>query len=337
MIKIFKKSLFLLFVLFFILSFSKILFADSQNFYYYDDNCLECLDLEEDINKFCEKNNIEKIELINDSLVNLKKHLADINYNGKIKMPLLIYDGEVYVGEEVSNFIKESTSSSFLLLGFLDGFNPCAISILMIFSSFLITIDKKKNLFFIGLSFILGESLSNFLLGFGLFTITNYISNFRFFSNIVYIVSLFICLYVVYINTIDIFNFFRKKEEIRNMLSLNVRYKINEVLSKTIASKFLILFSFMAGFIIAILEFGCTGQIYLPTIVYLNELNINIIFNLVLYNIMFAIPLLIFLFLALFLNPSKIQKNVMKYSCFIKIIVNILLIILFAQIIVKLI
>ena len=95
--------------------------------------------------------------------------------------------------------------------------------------------------------------------------------------------------------------------------------------------------SLFIGFIIAILEFGCTGQIYLPSILYMEEANFNMVLGLIIYNIMFSLPLFFFLILALIFNPGKMKENVMKYSYYIKIIVNIVLIILFIQIFLKLI
>lgn len=309
--------------------------ADNIDGYYiYSETCLECENISNKINDFCKDKNIEFIVLKNENMDYIKEISEKYDIE-KIKVPLLIYNGKVYQTSEVKSFLNNQQNSNlpFILLGFLDGLNPCAISILMIFSSFLITLDKKKQLLFVGLSFIIGETICNFILGLGLLKITNLVSNFSLFLNIIYIFTIFVCLYVLIINSVDIINGFRKNKKIKNMLSLNIRYKINEILSKNITSKFLILIAFIIGFIIAILEFGCTGQIYLPTIIYMNQLNIEGLIALLLYNLMFSLPLVVFLLLALIMNPSKIQKKVMKYSFIIKIFVNIVLIILLIQII----
>ena len=52
--------------------------------------------------------------------------------------------------------------------------------------------------------------------------------------------------------------------------------------------------TFALGFIIAATEVVCTGQVYLPTIGYIMtvpELRVSAFLNLVLYNVMFIIPL----------------------------------------------
>ena len=51
-----------------------------------------------------------------------------------------------------------------------------------------------------------------------------------------------------------------------------------------------------AGFVISFLEFTCTGQVYLPTILFVTHIpsfRMSAISYLVLYNVMFIIPLLI--------------------------------------------
>ena len=329
-----KRIYLILFFLFIIFSIT-VKADNNQNYYFYSENCLDCISLENDINDFCEKNNIEKILFDANSLINLKEILKDLNYDGKIKMPLLIYNGDIFVGENaIKNLINTNKQISpiFLFLGFLDGLNPCALSILMIFSSFLITLDKKKELLLVGLSFIFGETLCNFLLGLGLLKITQISINYKVFSNIIYIFALGVCLYVFILNIIDIINALKKKQEIKNLLPIKIRYKINELLSKSLSSSFFVIGVFILGFIIAILEFGCTGQVYLPTILYLQQIDTNFILTLVLYNLFFAMPLIIFLFLSLLINPNTIKNNTMKYSFLIKIIVNIILIFLFIQI-----
>lgn len=312
-----------------------------DGYYIYSETCLDCESIFDEITDFSKDKNIEFIILKNENMEYINSILDDYHIE-KLKIPLLIYKDDIYSTSQLKEFLNNSDKSSkssisLLFLGFIDGFNPCAISILMIFSSFLMTLDKKKQLLFIGLSFILGQSLSNFLLGFGLLSLTNFISNFSIFLKVIYILTILIGVYILFINTLDIINGFKNNKEIKNILSINIRYKINTILSKGITSKCLILTSFIIGFIIAILEFGCTGQIYFPSILYMSQLDISTIINLLLYNFMFSLPLLFFLLLALFINPSELQKNVIKYSFIIKIFVNIILLFLLSQIIFNLI
>jgi len=52
----------------------------------------------------------------------------------------------------------------------------------------------------------------------------------------------------------------------------------------------------VTGFIVSLLELACTGQIYLPTLMFISnipDLKINAIFYLLLYNLMFIVPLVL--------------------------------------------
>ena len=56
----------------------------------------------------------------------------------------------------------------------------------------------------------------------------------------------------------------------------------------------------VTGFMVSILDFACTGEIYLPTLIFISnvpEFRANALVYLLLYNLMFVVPLiLVFLF-----------------------------------------
>ncbi len=57
-----------------------------------------------------------------------------------------------------------------------------------------------------------------------------------------------------------------------------------------------VLAAFAAGVVVSLLELACTGQIYLPTIYFVfgvPELRLHALLYLVLYNIMFVVPLIV--------------------------------------------
>ena len=65
--------------------------------------------------------------------------------------------------------------------------------------------------------------------------------------------------------------------------------------------------TFALGFVIAATEVVCTGQVYLPTIGYIMtvpELRVHAFLNLILYNIMFIIPL-VGVFVAVFFGVTS--------------------------------
>lgn len=70
--------------------------------------------------------------------------------------------------------------------------------------------------------------------------------------------------------------------------------------------------SFVAGLLISFLEFGCTGQIYLPTITFMISKagwQLKPVLSLVLYNIMFIVPLILFALMAIIFTTQRITKT----------------------------
>lgn len=235
---------------------------------------------------------------------------------------------------------KEITFAGILLAGLLDGINPCAISVLMIFCSFLLFKGKNKTVIPTAIIFIAGSFISNLAIGLGLFTILKTISGSTAIMVSVYVVSIILCIIVVYLNTIDIINGFKKNDitGFKNQLSTETKFKISEIFRKAVSTKFIVPAAFIAGVIIAAMEFSCTGQVYIPTITYMinAELSISYILMLVLYNIMFVLPLiLVVLLLLLIKEPEDIKGRVLKYSHIIKIIANIFFMIMIVIMVTK--
>lgn len=235
---------------------------------------------------------------------------------------------------------KEITFAGILLAGLLDGINPCAISVLMIFCSFLLFRGKNKTVIPTAIIFIAGSFISNLAIGLGLFTILKTISGSTAIMVAVYVVSIILCIIAVYLNTIDIINGFKKNDitGFKNQLSTETKFKISEIFRKAVSTKFIVLAAFIAGVIIAAMEFSCTGQVYIPTITYMinAELSISYILMLVLYNIMFVLPLiLVVLLLLLIKEPEDIKGRFLKYSHIIKIIANIFFMIMIVIMVTK--
>jgi len=82
-------------------------------------------------------------------------------------------------------------------------------------------------------------------------------------------------------------------------LPIDKKIKIHDIIKKSGKSVSLILPMFFCGMTVSLYEFGCTGQIYLPTIMFVSkntDYRLKSYFYLFLYNAMFVIPLLIILF-----------------------------------------
>ena len=94
----------------------------------------------------------------------------------------------------------------------------------------------------------------------------------------------------------------------------------------------LALIAFISGFLISAIEFACTGQILLPIIAVIKSSTASktlALIYLIIYNIMFILPLLFILALFYFGYSSKAMAGAQKKSyAYVKLFIGIFLIII---------
>jgi hypothetical protein len=79
-------------------------------------------------------------------------------------------------------------------------------------------------------------------------------------------------------------------------LSPFLKKMIRSTIRKNVKLSNYILMAAVTGFIVSLLELACTGQLYLPTIMFISsipDLKVNALFYLLFYNLMFIIPLIL--------------------------------------------
>jgi cytochrome c biogenesis protein CcdA/glutaredoxin len=222
--------------------------------------------------------------------------------------------------------------------GFIDGYNPCAFAVLIFFISFLLLRGKtKKNILSVGLSFIFGFGLSYFLLGIGLFKI---VSEWRYFNEIakwVYLATAIITLVLAIITIGDYIK--AKKGHLKDMalqLSRTEKRTIHSLLRNPKVQGIAI-FSFLVAFPVSIVSFSCTGQTYLPTIVYIYSIpafKAKATLYLILYNLMFILPLVVVVYIVYMGTTSeKITEWFTNRIAAIKLWTGIVFIVLFLYLI----
>jgi len=198
--------------------------------------------------------------------------------------------------------------------GLVDGINPCAFTVLVFFISFLSFVGYKKNqLFFSGSLFILAVFLTYLLIGLGIFEFFRQLKIFYFFTKIVYFLTaaFAFCLGTVSLYDALIYRKTKDPERIKLRLPQALKTQIQGIIRdktdirdsefKTLDLK-LILGVLSCGFIVSLLESVCTGQLYLPTIIYVLKaslLKAEALGYLLLYNLMFILPLILIFFAAL--------------------------------------
>lgn len=180
--------------------------------------------------------------------------------------------GAVYRAGETQ--AQEENVALFLLktigVGFLNGFNPCALSLVLLFFSLIASLPKGCLRY--GLGFLAGKFLAYTALGLAAATAVSAIpfEAFALLRKGINLILLVFCLALAYGNFQDCFHAFRGEYgKIKVQLPGKLR-KWNDRLVKKIAEnsgkKAFLVLAFGGGAMIALGEFFCTGQIYLASI-----------------------------------------------------------------------
>ena len=182
--------------------------------------------------------------------------------------------------------------------GVLDGLNPCAFATIIFMVNLLMVLGhSRKRIFEIGITYSLSVFITYLLLGLGLFQIWQSLAVYQVFSRAIYGIMASVLLVFAFLSIKDAIQYKKDKKETEFSLGLpkGFRVKINQYLKKSFSEKKLLVAAILSGFVISLLEAGCTGQIYLPTIMYIarQSTSFRAFFFLILYNVFFIIPLFI--------------------------------------------
>ena len=207
--------------------------------------------------------------------------------------------------------------------GLIDGINPCAFTVLVFFISFLNFVGyRKRELLVLGMVFILAVFLTYILLGLGLFKFIQSLEAFAWFSKIIYLGTASLAI-ILGIGSLYDWYIYRKTgnpEDVKLRLPDFIKQKIHKTIQNSSRNKNkslieLAIAVFLSGFIVSLLESVCTGQTYIPTIAYVFRepgLRIHATGYLVLYNLMFILPLVVILIAGLAGVGSEAFSRLMR-------------------------
>jgi len=227
--------------------------------------------------------------------------------------------------------------------GLIDGINPCAFTVIVFFISFLALQGyRKRELIVIGLTFIFAVFLTYLLLGIGLFQFFYSLEGFFLVSRVINfgigIFSIVLSFFAAY----DFYKFKRtgQSEGLALQLPKAVKNQIHAVIgahyrknpAQVEASKRnniskLVVSAFVTGFLVSLLEAVCTGQTYLPTIVFILKAykSFRAFVYLLIYNLLFIAPLVvIFLCAILGVTSGDFAAFMKKRMGLVKILMAIL-------------
>lgn len=185
-----------------------------------------------------------------------------------------------------------------LSAGLIDGINPCAFATLIFFISYLTFVGRtRREILWVGIGFSGAVFATYLLIGLGILSFIQNLSFLPLFSRVVYIITIAIALVLGVLSLYDYIQLKRgRPSEMKLQLPGFLKMRIHQTLRKKSKSSRYFITAIASGFIISLLEFTCTGQVYLPTILFVTNipsLKTSAISYLILYNLMFILPLLI--------------------------------------------
>ena len=201
----------------------------------------------------------------------------------------------------IHNGINTATPMAMIPLvaitGFLDGIHPCAIAILIFFIAFLLTLRRSfKNILGLGLVYILVIFLTYLVIGVGLFSGIMLFGQHHFFAKL----GSWLLILLGLINLKDyFFPQFKLGIKIPKVPNEKIKSYLQKATLPTVA---------IAAFLVGLCSVPCSGGIYAAITALLASKTTFLtgFLYLLLYNLMFVMPLIILLVLST--NPYTLVK-----------------------------
>jgi thiol-disulfide isomerase/thioredoxin len=220
---------------------------------------------------------------------------------------LKVEQGEVKKAEEtIIERFKSFGVFAILLAGLVEGLNPCALATLVFFISYLTMIGgKRKEILMVGIGFSASSFMTHLLLGVGILSFIQHFSFFPFFTRLVYGFTFVVSLLL---GGLSFYDYIQLKKGRPAKMTLQVpdflKKKIHRII-RTRSNEFeanqgrrplrFLLVAFLIGAIVTLFQSTCTSQVYIPTLLFvanIPSLKGSAVFYLVLYNLVYVLPLL---------------------------------------------
>jgi cytochrome c biogenesis protein CcdA/thiol-disulfide isomerase/thioredoxin len=254
-----------------------------------------------------------------DSLISLYPH-GTARYDS-----LDIMSAEKSILERFSKF----SILGIIVAGLIDGINPCAFATLIFFVTYLLFIGRRRHdVIVMSVFFILAVFISYYAIGLGAYGLIRYFTHYEIIGRIIFLCFGVIALLLGVLSFRDFFLAHQgKTNQMILQLPLGIKQRIHKGIKEKTAVGGIIIGSLIAGFVISYLEFGCTGQVYLPTITFMVSkagLSLKPLLSLLVYNLMFILPLIVISICASLFTTKNIAKTLEKRIPTIKLITALL-------------
>ncbi len=225
----------------------------------------------------------------------------------------LCVGSEAASDETASSIIERFRSFSLatvLVAGLVDGLNPCAFATLVFFISYLTFMGREgRQVLLAGGAFAAAVFLTYLGVGFGVLKFLATLPFLDAVSRWIYGFTAVLCLVLAAGSLYDWWQARRgKAKDMRLAMPTWLRRRVNQAIRERAGAKAFVPVTFVTGVVVSVIELACTGQVYLPTILFVlgvPEMQAQAGFYLVLYNLMFILPLVVVFVLAYFGTTSQ--------------------------------
>ena len=207
-----------------------------------------------------------------------------------------------------ANAVLESRSgkitlAAVLAAGLIDGINPCVFSTLIFFISLLaVSGVTGRKLLLVGSVYCLACFVSYLALGFGLFRFIKLFSEYKMLQSVFEGVVIIALAVLAFLSFKDAWLYGKTGStgSVTLQLPESLKKTIHSIMRKGLHYRYLVPGAFIMGIAVTAVESVCTGQVYVPALALLAQKSLasRWLLYLVLYNVMFIIPLLVLFGLA---------------------------------------
>ena len=221
-------------------------------------------------------------------------------------------------------FFKKIGVGTVVITGLVDGVNPCTFAAIAFFLSFLAIYGyRRREIFFVGIAYCTAVFLTYILMGMGFFErLYRFLPSQSLGRFFYYIVS-GVCFFLFALAVYDFIKFRQSGTADATALQLPQFLKRNihrtggdnplDKKERSVLS--LVAISFFIGILVALLEGTCAGELYLPAAAFISQnvkMRIQAFGYLLVYNIMFILPLVFVFGLSLWGVTSQAFNDFLK-------------------------
>ncbi|MDI6740422.1 MAG: hypothetical protein QME74_08680 [Candidatus Edwardsbacteria bacterium] len=200
-------------------------------------------------------------------------------------------------GQSILDRFRSFGALGVIAAGLLDGINPCSLAVLVFFISYLAFVGRRRwEILAVGIAYTFADFLVYFLIGVGSLSFLMSLKALPVLSRVLYWIAAAAGLVLAFYNLRDYLK--ARKGDYSGMdlqLSTAAKQRIHKVIRERMGAGSLITGAFTVGLITSVLEFACTGQVYLPTIAFVAQIapmKLQAYGYLLLYNLMFEVPMI---------------------------------------------